>query len=290
MNNKLDLSGEWQSTFIQNNKLYNEIVKFVQTDNKVVANITLNFDGEICKYKFSGFINKNIINGIYEDTENSEMESGTISLKIINDNFLYGVTTYLSSSEDSDDVVQSPYALFRNTKEKLGTFDLCSHCVGANVNCCSNPDVDMPMLLPNEVESISKKMNIRKQTFSKKVDFSKMYHDPTRKDLYQLKRGLNHACYFYKNNNCTIYDVRPIDCRIFPYDIKLEKDGNYYLVYYKTNICSIQNDDIKDIKMVSYNTRLFLRMLLPYLREWTDPYCCKHLTNYEMIGKVEDLF
>ena len=77
------------------------------------------------------------------------------------------------------------------------------------------------------------------------------------------------------------------------YDIKLEKDGNYYLVYYKSNECQIMNENIKDIKMVSYNTRLFLRLLLPYIREWSDKYCCSHLienNDYEIICKIEDLF
>ena len=293
MNNKLDLSGEWISTFIDNNKIYNEKVKFKQTDNRLTANIILNFDGEMCEYKFNGIINKNIINGTYEYDKDSEVESGTISLKIINENFLYGVTTYLSSDKDSDDIVQSPYALFRNTKNNLGTFDLCSNCVGNATNCCANTNVDAPMILPSEAKAISEKMNIGKEEFANKIEFSKMYNDSTLKDLYQLKKQKDNACYFYRDNKCTIYDIRPIDCRIFPYDVKLEKDGQYYLVYYKTETCPIHDADIKDIKMVSYNTRLFLRMLLPYLREWADKYCCKILTknnDYETICKIEDLF
>lgn len=293
MNEKLDLSGEWISTFIDNNKIYNEKVKFKQTDNKLIANIILNFDGEMCEYKFNGIINKNIINGTYEYDKDSEVESGTISLKIINENFLYGVTTYLSSDKDSDDIVQSPYALFRNTKNNLGTFNLCSNCVGNSANCCSNTDVDAPMILPSEAKAISEKMNIEKEEFSNRIEFSKMYNDSTLKDLYQLKKQKDNSCYFYKDNKCTIYDIRPIDCRIFPYDVKLEKDGEYYLVYYNTETCPIHDADIKDIKMVSYNTRLFLRMLLPYLREWADKYCCKLLTknnDYEIICKIEDLF
>lgn len=291
---QVDLSGEWISSFIQNNKIYNENVTFKQFDNKLVANIILNYDNEICKYKFEGKINKNIINGIYEFTENSDIESGTISLKIINENFLYGVATYISDDENSDDVIQSPYALFRNTNNNLGTFNLCSNCVGKSATCCCNPNVDSPMLLPKEAETISKNMNINIEEFANKVDFSKMYKDGSLKELYQMKRQENNnKCYFYKNNQCTIYETRPIDCRIFPYDIKLENDGNYYLVYYKSKDCQIMNENMKDIKMVSYNTRLFLRLLLPYIREWSDKYCCLNLTmneEYEKICKIEDLF
>lgn len=288
------MSGEWTSSFIQNNRIYNEKVEFEQVENKLTANIILNYDGEICNDKFMGIINKNIINGTYVYTEDSNIESGTISLKIINENFLYGVATYLSDDIHSDDIVQSPYALFRNTDNNLGTFNLCSNCVGKEATCCCDPMVDSPMILPNEIEVISQKMGIRKEEFSNKVDLAKINRNDSLKDLYQMKRiKENNACYFYRNNQCTIYDIRPIDYRIFPYDIKLEKDGNYYLVYYRSDKCQIMNEDIKNIKMLSYNTRLFLRLLLPYIREWSDKYCCTHLTEkyrYEIICKIEDLF
>ena len=156
MNQKIDLSGEWISSFIQNNKIYNEKVLFNQNEDNLVADIILNYDDQICKYKFNGKINKNIINGTYEFIENSDIESGTISLKIINENFLYGVATYISDNKNSDDIVQSPYALFRNTDFNLGTFNLCSNCVGNSATCCSNLKVDSPMILPTEAENISK--------------------------------------------------------------------------------------------------------------------------------------
>ena len=85
----IDLSGKWISSFIQNNKIYNEEVVFDQKDKKVSAKIKLNFDGDICEYKFNGIINKNLINGTYEYLDDCDVESGTISLKIINDNFFF---------------------------------------------------------------------------------------------------------------------------------------------------------------------------------------------------------
>lgn len=294
MKEYIDLSGEWVSSLIQNNKIYNEKVNFKQAGNKITANIVLNYDDGNYSYEFNGIITNNIINGTYFYIEDSNVESGTISLKIINKDFLYGVTTYISDEKDSDDIVQSPYALFRNTENSLGTFNLCSNCVGKKSTCCCDTNVDSPMLLPNEAEVISKKMQIEKSSFSKKIDLAKMNNDYSLKDLYQMKRDKNtNSCVFYKNNQCTIYDIRPIDCRIFPYDIKLEHDGNYYLVYYKSDKCQIINEELKNIKMVSYNTRLFFKLLLPYIREWSDKYCCSHLTqktDYEIICKIEDLF
>lgn len=292
--NMIDLSGSWMSSFVQNNKIYNEDVEFKQDGNKVSADITLNFDGEMCKYKFEGTIGKKVINGTYEYLGDSDIESGTISLKIINDDFLYGVTTYISTDKDNDDVVESPYALFRNTDNNLGTFEICHNCVKRSATCCSNKHVDSPMILPNEALELAKANNIEVDEFASTIDFAKMHGDKALKNLYQMKRQDNsNSCYFYRDSKCTIYDIRPIDCRIFPYDIKLESDGNYYLVYYLTNDCEVKNMDIDSLKMISYNTRLFLRLLLPYLREWTDPYCSTHLTekeNYKIICRIEDLF
>jgi len=265
----MDLSGEWISSLIQNNKIYNEKVNFKQNGNEITANIILNYDGELYNYEFKGIINKNIINGTYFYKEDSDIESGTISLKIINKDFLYGIATYISDDINNDDIVQTPYALFRNTEFNLGTFNLCSNCVGKDTTCCCGLDVDSPMLLPNEAEVISKTLQIEKRNFSDKIDLAKINNDYSLKDLYQMKRDKEtNSCVFYKNNQCSIYDIRPIDCRIFPYDIKLENDGNYYLVYYQLEKCQIMNENLKDIKMISYNTRLFLRLLLPYIREW----------------------
>lgn len=290
----IDLSGKWISSFIQNNKIYNEEVVFEQNNEKISAKIKLNFDGDICKYKFNGTINKNLINGTYEYLDNCDVESGTISLKIINDNFLYGVTTYISTEVNNDDVIQSPYALFRNTENNLGTFNLCHKCVHAKATCCSNPLVDSPMLLPNEAEKIANATNEEIDSFAQIVDFAKMHHDKTLKKLYQMKRQDNSsACHFYQDCMCSIYDIRPIDCRIFPYDIKMENDGNYYLIYYLADDCEIKNIDANNLKMISYNTRLFLRLLYPYIREWSDPYCSAKLVknkDYKIICKIEDLF
>lgn len=290
----MNLSGKWISSFIQNNKIYNEEVIFEQNDKNITANIKLNFDGDICEYKFSGIVNKNLINGIYEYLDNSDIESGTISLKIINDNFLYGVTTYISTEPNNDDVIQSPYALFRNTENNLGTFNLCQKCVHAKASCCSNSEVDSPMLLPDEAQEIAKITNEEIEKFAQPIDFATMYNDKTLKTLYQMKRQDNsYACHFYKDCKCSIYDIRPIDCRIFPYDIKLEKDGNYYLIYYLANNCEIQNIDVNSLKTISYNTRLFLRLLYPYIREWSDSYCSTKLVKnkeYKIICKIEDLF
>lgn len=64
-------------------------------------------------------------------------------------------------------------------------------------------------------------------------------------------------------------------------------------MYYLANNCEVKNIDLDNLKMVSYNTRLFLRLLFPYIKEWSDPYCSSKLVenqDYKVICKIEDLF
>lgn len=37
-------------------------------------------------------------------------------------------------------------------------------------------------------------------------------------NIYHIKT-FNNECVFYKNGKCIIYDYRPIDCKLYPYDI-----------------------------------------------------------------------
>ena len=85
----INLSGEWISSFIQNNKIYNEKVNFIQEGNNVKADILLNYDGEICNYEFSGIITKNKINGTYFYKEDSNVKFITYVSRCIHNRYRY---------------------------------------------------------------------------------------------------------------------------------------------------------------------------------------------------------
>ena len=44
------------------------------------------------------------------------------------------------------------------------------------------------------------------------------------------------GCAFFANGHCEIYEDRPIDCRLFPVDIREERDGTLVWVVY-TRLC-----------------------------------------------------
>ena len=45
---------------------------------------------------------------------------------------------------------------------------------------------------------------------------------------YEMKKNAeNGACVFLKNNRCTIYALRPLICRFYPFELATNADGNY---------------------------------------------------------------
>jgi Fe-S-cluster containining protein len=284
------ISGSWVSTLIQNQKLYNETIKIHQDGSNVHALIKLPYHGKIYDYEFNGKIDNNIVHGIY-CSKNHETETGTISLKSINNNTLYGFCTYIREDK-SEDIVQSPYLLIKNNKNKIGTYDFCQQCVG-HESCCNHidEDIDLPVLLPQEVKTIKDKYNIK--NFVKVINLQKKESNKTLKNIYQIipskKTG---TCPFYIKNKCTIYSDRPIDCRIFPFDIKLIKN-QCYLIRYNYPMCNFKDHEEECIKASSYNVKLFVRIILPYLHEWVvDRFSTKLTKNrpYTIICQIENLF
>lgn len=53
--------------------------------------------------------------------------------------------------------------------------------------------------------------------------------------------GINtlHPCLFYENDLCAVHEDRPVDCRLFPFDI-IKDNNKFYWVVWKLN-CSISN-------------------------------------------------
>jgi len=291
---KLDISGEWTSTFIENNRIFNELISIKQQGKKVEATIFLDKDGKLFNYKFIGQIKNKVINGVYLSTKPDKKENGTISLRPVNKDLLFGSCTFININEHSN-IVQSPYLLTRSDKNKIGTFKFCEACIGKE-SCCNHvgTDIDMPVILPPEIEIIKNKYGLQVDDFATTIDLGKKEKNKSLKTLYQLKKDPSTGiCSFYKNNQCKIYEDRPIDCRIFPFDIKLKKDGRCYLIHYNSNKCQIDGAKTDCVKATSYNIRIFLRIILPYIREWTIDRFSQKLTKnrpYTIICPIEDLF
>ena len=102
-----------------------------------------------------------------------------------------------------------------------GTYNYCTQCKIKH-NCCCDFDkcIDNIIITNKEKEIIVNRVGENMERVFQQIN-DKSYNIVSD----------NSVCPFYKNG-CTIYDIRPIDCRLFPYDIK-EINNKYYLVKYE---------------------------------------------------------
>lgn len=131
-----------------------------------------------------------------------------------------------------------------------GTFLHCSNCKIKN-NCCCDFDDN----IDNIVTTIKEKDDIvRKLGKNVNKHFIKINDEAFNILSY------NGVCPFYDSNKCSIYDIRPADCRLFPYDLK-EIGGKYYLIQYDLPCGS---------KLVSESVDEVIETLKPIITTYTD--------------------
>ena len=99
-----------------------------------------------------------------------------------------------------------------------GCYEDCTNC-DSKIVCCSCFDkINAPVLSKNELKRIRQFVN------------SDDFYNIMGNDLFTLKLEGNN-CIFYKNNKCLIYNIRPVDCRLYPFDI-IKINNNFYLILY----------------------------------------------------------
>ena len=88
-------------------------------------------------------------------------------------------------------------------------------------NCCCDFDdgIDNIIATSEEKNILLKRVGKEYEKYFKKINDS----------AYNIL-SINSVCPFYKNG-CTVYDIRPSDCRLFPFDLK-NINGKYYLIKY----------------------------------------------------------
>ena len=85
-------------------------------------------------------------------------------------------------------------------------------------------------------------------------------------------------CYFFTSGKCKIYEDRPTDCRLFPFDIVLDKASGEYWVGYYTDICSKELPQ-KEMKKHLHILRPYLLLLYPYANIVTSDTVCEKLSK-----------
>ena len=103
---------------------------------------------------------------------------------------------------------------------------ICNQCG----RCCGDTEdtVRRILLLKTDVASISNKLLIRDQEFAKEISGFEPY-------VYEMKKTEVGKCFFLENNVCTIYEIRPLICRFYPF--QLENLGNNRYSFSYTSKC-----------------------------------------------------
>lgn len=134
---------------------------------------------------------------------------------------------------------------------KCGTFLECTNC-NTNPVCCSYFDeINPPCLNKEELEKIKK--IIGKDNFYNTLD----------QNLFTLKTNGDN-CIFYNDNKCRIYDNRPTDCKLYPFDIMKIKQ-KYYLILYTLHC--INNEQFQNN---NYNIDSLVNSIIPWIEDFTD--------------------
>ena len=89
--------------------------------------------------------------------------------------------------------------------------------------------MESPFLLKREAVAIAAVTDKQVQNF---VDTDNSQPDKERLSI----KSIDGTCFFYKDGRCTIYKNRPLDCRLFPFDIIEDNNGNLFWTVYE-NLC-----------------------------------------------------
>ena len=92
-----------------------------------------------------------------------------------------------------------------------GAFE-CTHC-GA---CCKKETSPVNVTL-GDVKRIAQFLGKDpKEILGKEIKI-RPFMDPNEPGKFELELGLPKPCHFWKDNRCSIYSARPLNCRLFPF-------------------------------------------------------------------------
>ncbi len=81
------------------------------------------------------------------------------------------------------------------------------------------------LLLKTEAEQIAEATSQPIPKFAEKIETRAPY-------VYEMKKTVEDGkCVFLENNRCTIYQLRPLICRFYPFELKTAHGGKYKFLF-----------------------------------------------------------
>jgi len=92
--------------------------------------------------------------------------------------------------------------------------------------CCGDAKdkIRSILLLKIEADHISKRTLIDLDEFAEKIEGFEPY-------VYQMRKTEDGKCLFLKDNSCSIYQIRPLICRFYPFQLKNLGNNRYAFTY-----------------------------------------------------------
>lgn len=120
-----------------------------------------------------------------------------------------------------------------------GSLDACRDCSGTK--CCGNIKVggtiEPPFLTAGDLGRISRRTGLDYDQFS-----DESVNPSTGKAVRFLKINSTEGCHFLRAGRCSIHEFRPVDCRLFPLDLKMI-NGSIQWVIYNYHNCDLSERD-----------------------------------------------
>jgi Fe-S-cluster containining protein len=101
---------------------------------------------------------------------------------------------------------------------------VCNRCG----RCCGDIEYTIRhvLLLKSDADRISKETSLEVNEFADEVVGFEPY-------IYEMKKPEVGKCIFLKDNRCSIYELRPLICRFYPFELKNLGDNRYTFLYTK---------------------------------------------------------
>lgn len=289
------LARVYTSVFAEDGQLQSETIRLEQSSGSnikgVVELIAKGKDGKPASkvtYSLVGTFDNKVLTGEYFSKSESNDERGTINLRLISEDILSGFCSFSKTSPAAEDGLRmSPYVWVAGENIDLinGSYDFCAACYKEKAECCcASEEVDMPVLLHDEASIIQSilpnRTKRRVSVFSTSID-----NTPVRQIKREEVDGAENIskCHFfdYTEKKCRIYSKRPVDCRLFPFDIVLNKSTGEYEVGYYPTVCNRQLPDYAKMKEIAHILRPYFFLLYPYAHITTLDTVCERLKDAE---------
>ncbi len=120
------------------------------------------------------------------------------------------------------------------------SLDACQRCTDAS--CCKSggiaKTIEPPFLTSFDIAQIGKFTGLPADVYSETV-----VNPHTGNTVRFLKTTSREGCHFLNEGRCSIHDHRPIDCRLFPLDLRMV-EGELTWVIYNYNHCELTERDM----------------------------------------------